>query len=93
LTTLHDRGVSHLDPHHKVTPQYLIRAEALEDILRLGRTRALSTYQRYFKQHWQNLAELPANMDINRRHDLDSQLRGLEIPTTSPLQAPHTLGN
>ena len=45
-----------------VTPQYIIRANNLEDTSRLGRSRTLTTYQRYFKQHWKRLQKKPANM-------------------------------
>lgn len=41
---------------HRVTPGYLVRADMLEDTYRLGRSRPLTTYQRYFKTAWAKLA-------------------------------------
>jgi hypothetical protein len=41
----------------KVTPEYIARAEVLEDTYRLGRSKPLSTYQKYFKSSWKKLAE------------------------------------
>ncbi len=41
----------------KVTPEYLVRAEILEDHHRLGRSKPLTTYQRYFKSSWRSLAK------------------------------------
>jgi hypothetical protein len=46
---------------NKVTPEYIARAEILEDTHRLGRSKPLSTYQRYFKSAWKKLVEVPAS--------------------------------
>jgi len=46
---------------NKVTPEYLARAEVLEDTHRLGRSEPLSAYHRYFMSAWQALAELPVS--------------------------------
>ena len=46
---------------NKVTPEYIARAEVLEDTYRLGRSKPLSTYQRYFKSAWKKLVEVPAS--------------------------------
>ncbi|KAG6848130.1 hypothetical protein H0H93_003112 [Arthromyces matolae] len=37
---------------HKVTPSYVSRAEVLTDGYRIGRSRSLTTYQKYFKASW-----------------------------------------
>jgi hypothetical protein len=42
-----------------VTPEYVVRAEVLEDTHHLGRSKPLSTYQRYFKSGWRALKEVP----------------------------------
>lgn len=44
-----------------VTPAYIARAEVLEDIHRLGRTKPLSTYQREFKRSWNKLRDQPVS--------------------------------
>ena len=46
---------------NKVTPEYIARAEILEDTHRLGRSKPLSTYQRYFKSAWKKLVDAPAS--------------------------------
>ena len=43
---------------HKVTPAYMARAEILEDHYRLGRSKQLTTYQRYFKTAWKKLEKV-----------------------------------
>ena len=40
---------------HKVTPAYMARAEILEDRYRMGRSKQLTTYQKYFKVAWKKL--------------------------------------
>lgn len=40
---------------YNVTPNYMARAGFLEDGYRLGRSKALTTYQRYFKAAWKVL--------------------------------------
>lgn len=42
----------------KVTPEYIARADILEDTYRLGRSKPLSSYQKYFKSAWKKLAEV-----------------------------------
>jgi hypothetical protein len=42
---------------YKVTPAYITRAEILNDSHRLGRTKSLTTYQKYFKASWKKLLE------------------------------------
>ena len=42
----------------KVTPEYIARAEILEDTHRLGRSKPLSSYQKNFKSAWKKLAEM-----------------------------------
>ena len=42
---------------NRVTPAYIARSEILDDNFRLGRTRPLTTYQRYFKKSWSVLAK------------------------------------
>ena len=44
-----------------VTPEYILRAEALEDTLRLGHSNPMTTYQKSFKSAWLKLAEQPIN--------------------------------
>ncbi|KAF8629709.1 hypothetical protein AX14_011100 [Amanita brunnescens Koide BX004] len=43
---------------HKVTPAYMARAEILEDHYQLGRSKQLTTYQRYFKTAWKKLEKV-----------------------------------
>jgi hypothetical protein len=40
---------------HTVTPAYLARINILNDTYRIGRSRSLTTYQKYFKQSWKTL--------------------------------------
>ncbi|KAF8879440.1 hypothetical protein CPB84DRAFT_1630140, partial [Gymnopilus junonius] len=40
---------------YKVTPRYMARMHNLEDNYRLGRSRTLTTYQKYFKTAWKKL--------------------------------------
>jgi len=40
---------------HKVTPAYMARAEIIEDHYRRGRSKQLTTYQKYFKTAWKKL--------------------------------------
>ena len=42
----------------KITPEYISRTEVLEDTHRLGRSKPLSSYQKYFKSAWKKLAEV-----------------------------------
>ena len=42
----------------KVTPEYIARAEILEDTYRLGCSKPLSSYQKFFKSAWKKLAEM-----------------------------------
>ena len=42
---------------YKVTPAYMARAEILEDSYRLGRSKQLTTYQKYFKVAWKKLEQ------------------------------------
>ncbi|KIL55523.1 hypothetical protein M378DRAFT_17871 [Amanita muscaria Koide BX008] len=42
---------------HKVTPAYFAQAEVLDDTHRLGRSKPLTTYQKYFKSAWKILAK------------------------------------
>ncbi|KAG6818800.1 hypothetical protein H0H93_001521 [Arthromyces matolae] len=42
---------------HKVTPAYVARAEILDDTYRMGRSKGLTTYQKYFKKSWKILLE------------------------------------
>jgi hypothetical protein len=44
---------------NNVTPEYFVRAEVLEDIHHLGWSKALTTYQKYFKTAWKALSILP----------------------------------
>ena len=46
---------------NKVTPEYIARSEFLEDTHRLGRSKPLTTYQRYFKSAWKKLVEVPVS--------------------------------
>ena len=46
----------------KVTQEYIARADVLEDTHRLGRSKPLTTYQRYFKSAWKKLEEVPASV-------------------------------
>ena len=46
---------------NKVTPEYIARAEILEDTHRLGRSKPLSNYQRYFKSAWKKLEGVPVS--------------------------------
>ena len=48
----------------KVTPEYIARAEVLEDTHCLGRSKLLSTYQKYFKSSWKQLAEASVSGNI-----------------------------
>jgi len=41
----------------KVTPEYIVHAEVLEDTHCLGHSKPLSTYQKYFKSSWKQLME------------------------------------
>ena len=43
---------------YKVTPAYIARAEILEDRYRLGRSKQLTTYQKYFKAAWKRLEQV-----------------------------------
>lgn len=45
----------------KVVPVWMSRAEALEDDHRAGRSKALTTYQTYFKRAWKVLATAPVS--------------------------------
>lgn len=50
----------------EVTPQYVLRARYLEDGWRVGRSKGLSTYQKYFKRDWQKLKKrLVSGKDYN----------------------------
>lgn len=49
---------------NKVTPEYVARAEVLEDTHRLGRSKPLSTYQRYFKSAWKGLSATTVSRQI-----------------------------
>lgn len=40
---------------YKVTPSYFARSEILDDCYRMGRSKQLTTYQKYFKSSWKNL--------------------------------------
>ncbi|KAG6824654.1 hypothetical protein H0H92_006195 [Tricholoma furcatifolium] len=40
---------------YKVTPSYIARGEILVDTYRLGRSKQLTTYQKYFKSAWKKL--------------------------------------
>jgi MULE transposase domain len=42
---------------NKVTPAYIARAEIMNDSYRLGRSKQLTTYQKYFKSSWKKLSE------------------------------------
>jgi hypothetical protein len=42
---------------YKVTPAYMACAEILEDSYRLGRSKQLTTYQKYFKVAWKKLEQ------------------------------------
>jgi hypothetical protein len=44
---------------YTVTPEYVLRAEVLEDTHRLGCSNPMTTYQKYFKSAWPKLAEQP----------------------------------
>jgi hypothetical protein len=44
---------------NNITPEYIAHAEILEDTHRLGRSKQLTTYQRYFKKSWQALEATP----------------------------------
>ena len=43
------------------TPEYIARADILEDTHRLGQSKPLLTYQRYFKSAWKKLVDAPAS--------------------------------
>lgn len=40
---------------HKITPAYVARTEVLNDEYRAGRSKSLTTYQKYFKKSWKKL--------------------------------------
>jgi hypothetical protein len=42
---------------YKVTPTFMARGNILQDTFRLGRSKQLSTFQRYFKKNWEKHAE------------------------------------
>ncbi|KAG6814961.1 hypothetical protein H0H87_006272 [Tephrocybe sp. NHM501043] len=42
---------------NQVTPAYVARAEILDDGYRMGRSKQLTTYQKYFKKSWKVLLE------------------------------------
>ncbi|KAI0054906.1 hypothetical protein BV25DRAFT_1816378 [Artomyces pyxidatus] len=46
---------------YQVLPSYLHRADILEDGYRAGRSRPLTTYQKYFKKGWEALTLKPAS--------------------------------
>jgi hypothetical protein len=48
----------------KVTPEYIARAEVLEDTHHLGRSKPLSTYQKYFKSSWRQLVDRSVSRNI-----------------------------
>ena len=49
---------------NRVTPAYVARSEILDDNFRLGRTRSLTTYQKYFKKSWNILAKREVSAKI-----------------------------
>ncbi|KAI0042580.1 hypothetical protein FA95DRAFT_1456218, partial [Auriscalpium vulgare] len=50
----------------QVTAAYFVRADVLEDSHRLGRSKALTTYQTYFKRAWRELSRKPIQRDLTR---------------------------
>lgn len=46
---------------HRVIPDYLLRADTLEDGHRLGRSNGLTPYQSYFKTDWKELEKKPVS--------------------------------
>ncbi|KAF8162581.1 hypothetical protein B0H34DRAFT_650343 [Crassisporium funariophilum] len=40
---------------HRITPAYIARTEVLNDEYRAGRSKSLTTYQKYFKSSWKRL--------------------------------------
>lgn len=51
---------------HKVTPAYIARLESMNDEFRAGRSKELTTYQKYFKSSWRNLLKAKIS---NRKYD------------------------
>jgi hypothetical protein len=49
---------------NNVTPEYVAHAEVLEDTHRLGHSKPLTTYQKYFKKSWNALEAAPISGKI-----------------------------
>jgi len=50
---------------YKVTPTYITQVEILNDSHRLGQTKSLTTYQKYFKASWKKLLERSHLDEVN----------------------------
>ncbi|KAG6847747.1 hypothetical protein H0H93_006220 [Arthromyces matolae] len=57
---------------HKVTAEYVAHAEVLNDTHRLGRTKALTTYQKYFKSSWRRLEVAVVNSTRTYTVDIEN---------------------